>query len=133
MVVFFVLSGYVLTRGLQRTSFDQDAILRFYLQRLFRIYPALWTASGLGLVYIFALHWQILVPHEGAMIRSEFRADRFDALHIIASLAGMTTFILPQLWTIFVELMGRLLCPVSPTSRCINRVNMAGSWLVRSR
>lgn len=111
VVIFFVLSGYVLSRALHRTRFDQDAILRFYLQRVFRIYPAIWAASSLSLIYIFALHWQIAVPHEGEMMRSVFRVDRFDALHIIASLAGMTTFVLPPLWTIFIEIVASVAMP----------------------
>jgi peptidoglycan/LPS O-acetylase OafA/YrhL len=108
VVIFFVLSGYVLTLSLRTALFDRESVLRFYVQRLFRIYPAVWAASSLSLFYIFTLHWQI--PVAGADIRT-FRADRFDTLHIVASLAGMTTFILPQLWTIFVELVASAAIP----------------------
>jgi peptidoglycan/LPS O-acetylase OafA/YrhL len=111
VVVFFVLSGYVLTRSLRNSQFDQDSIRRFYIQRAFRIYPAIWMASGLGLIYIFFLHWQIPVEHVGSLVRSEFRIDRFDALHIVASLAAMTTFIIPQLWTIFIEIVASIALP----------------------
>jgi peptidoglycan/LPS O-acetylase OafA/YrhL len=98
----------VLTLSLRTALFDRESVLRFYVQRLFRIYPAVWAASSLSLFYIFTLHWQI--PVAGADIRT-FRADRFDTLHIVASLAGMTTFILPQLWTIFVELVASAAIP----------------------
>lgn len=111
VVIFFVLSGYVLTRSLSKSAFDRAAVLRFYVQRLFRIYPAVWVASAMGLGYLFLLHWQIPVQHEGDLIRSQFRTDRFDTLHIVASIAGMTTFILPQLWTIFVELVASIALP----------------------
>jgi peptidoglycan/LPS O-acetylase OafA/YrhL len=111
VVIFFVLSGYVLTRSLRRSLIDRDTVLRFYVQRLFRIYPAIWAASALGLFYIFFLHWQIPEQHLGGLITSQFRTDRFDALHIIASLAAMTTFIIPQLWSIFVELVASLAIP----------------------
>ena len=57
VVVFFVLSGYVLTRSLWNARFDKVTVVRFYIQRFFRIYPAIWIASTLGLVYLFALHW----------------------------------------------------------------------------
>ena len=59
VVLFFVLSGYVLTRSLQKDRFDRDTVLRFYIQRIFRLYPALWVASALGLAYLFVLHWRI--------------------------------------------------------------------------
>ena len=39
VVVFFVLSGYVLTRSLRSSNFDLGAVTRFYVQRWFRIYP----------------------------------------------------------------------------------------------
>jgi peptidoglycan/LPS O-acetylase OafA/YrhL len=111
VVVFFVLSGYVLTRSLQRSQFGRDDVVTFYVQRFFRIYPAIWTSSALGLAYIFWLHWQIPVEHTSELVRSQFRADRLDLLHIVASLAGMTTFILPQLWTIFVEIVASIALP----------------------
>ena len=111
VVVFFVLSGYVLTRSLQKARFNRDNVLRFYVQRMFRLYPAIWAASALGLAYLFALHWQIPPDRPGPAIRHAFRPDRFDALHIVASIAGMTTFIVPQLWTIFVEIVASLALP----------------------
>lgn len=111
VVIFFVLSGYVLTLSLRRSVFDHEAVLRFYVQRFFRIYPAIWVASSLGLFYIFVLHWQVPVPDLGALVRDAFRVDRFDTLHIVASLAGMTTFILPPLWTIFIEIVASIAMP----------------------
>jgi peptidoglycan/LPS O-acetylase OafA/YrhL len=112
VVVFFVLSGYVLTRSLRNSRFDRASILRFYLQRAFRIYPAIWAASALGLWYLFALHWRIPVDDAGPRVQGQFRADRMDLLHIAASLAGMLAFILPQLWSIFVEIVGSVAMPL---------------------
>jgi peptidoglycan/LPS O-acetylase OafA/YrhL len=110
VVIFFVLSGYVLTRSLRKAEFNRATFERFYVQRFFRIYPAMWAASLLGLWYIFVLHWQ--VPSDRVdLIASQFRPDRFDALHIIASFAGLTTFILPQLWTIFIEIVASVAMP----------------------
>ena len=111
VVVFFVLSGYVLTRSLRVAAFDQETVVRFYVQRVFRIYPAMLAASVLGIWYIYAMHWQIPVAQEGALLLGDFRADRYDALHIVASFAGMTTFILPQLWTIFIEIVASIAMP----------------------
>jgi peptidoglycan/LPS O-acetylase OafA/YrhL len=111
VVVFFVLSGYVLTCSLQNKRFDRPTILRFYIQRVFRIYPAIWAASALGLAYLFELHWRIPVADVSEGVRRQFRPDRMDLLHIVASFAGMLAFILPQLWSIFVEILGSAAMP----------------------
>jgi peptidoglycan/LPS O-acetylase OafA/YrhL len=111
VVVFFVLSGYVLTRALRNTPLDRAGVLRFYVQRAFRIYPAIWAASAVGLWYLAVLHWRIPVPGISDGVARQFRADRMDALHIAASLAGMLAFILPQLWSIFVEIIGSVAMP----------------------
>jgi peptidoglycan/LPS O-acetylase OafA/YrhL len=112
VVIFFVLSGYVLTRSLRKSDFSLASVLRFYVQRLFRIYPAIWAASSLGLLYLLVLHWRIPVADVSPYVRHEFRADRMDALHIIASFAGMLAFIIPQLWSIFVEIVASAVLPV---------------------
>jgi len=111
VAVFFVLSGYVLTCSLQRRRFDRDAVLGFYVRRGFRLYPAIWLASAFGLAYLFALHWQIPPDRAGPLIQQSFRPDRFDTLHIVTSIAGMTTFVIPQLWTIFIEIVASIAMP----------------------
>jgi peptidoglycan/LPS O-acetylase OafA/YrhL len=111
VAVFFVLSGYVLTCSLQRRRFDRDAVLGFYVRRGFRLYPAIWVASAFGLAYLFALHWQIPPDRAGPLIQQSFRADRFDTLHIVTSIAGLTTFVIPQLWTIFIEIVASIAMP----------------------
>ena len=111
VAVFFVLSGCVLTCSLQRGRFDRDAVLGFYVRRGFRLYPAIWVASAFGLAYLFALHWQIPPDRVGPLIQQSFRADRFDTLHIVTSIAALTTFIIPQLWTIFIEIVASIAMP----------------------
>jgi peptidoglycan/LPS O-acetylase OafA/YrhL len=111
VVVFFVLSGYVLTRSLRSSSFDIHAVTRFYMQRWFRIYPAIWAASFLGLGYLVALHWKIPVDNIGPNFAVRFRTDRYDLLHITASFAGMQAYLLPQLWSIFIEIVASVAMP----------------------
>ncbi len=112
VVVFFVLSGYVLTRSLRQHPITRAAAWRFYIQRIFRIYPAIWAASVLGLAYLVGLHWRIAEQGLSDGVLREFRPDRMDALHIVASFAGMLAFILPQLWSIFVEIIGSAAMPL---------------------
>jgi peptidoglycan/LPS O-acetylase OafA/YrhL len=111
VVIFFVLSGYVLTRSLRSSTFDLPAVTRFYWQRWFRIYPAIWPASLLGLGYLVVLHWQVPVDNIGPSFGRYFRTDRYDVLHIIGSFAGIQAFLLPQLWSIFVEIVASIAMP----------------------
>ena len=111
VVVFFVLSGYVLTRSLRSSNFDLGAVTQFYVQRWFRIYPALWAASFFALEYLVALHWNISVDNVGPNFASLFREDRYDLLHIIASFAGMQAYLLPQAWSIFNEIIASIAMP----------------------
>jgi peptidoglycan/LPS O-acetylase OafA/YrhL len=111
VVIFFVLSGYVLTESLRSSTFDFSSVARFYVQRWFRIYPAIWPASLLGLGYLVALHWNIPVDNIGSGFDQNFRTDRYDLLHILGSFAGVQAFLLPQLWSIFIEIVASIAMP----------------------
>ncbi len=111
VVIFFVLSGYVLTRSLHSSAFDIPAVSRFYVQRWFRIYPAIWPASLLGLGYLVVLHWNVPVDNLAPGFGRYFRADRYDLLHILGSFAGVQAFLLPQLWSIFIEIVASIAMP----------------------
>jgi peptidoglycan/LPS O-acetylase OafA/YrhL len=111
VVFFFVLSGYVLTRSLHSSAFDIAAVSRFYVQRWFRIYPAIWPASLLGLGYLVVLHWNVPVDNLAPGFGRHFRADRYDLLHILGSFAGVQAFLLPQLWSIFIEIVASIAMP----------------------
>jgi peptidoglycan/LPS O-acetylase OafA/YrhL len=111
VVVFFVLSGYVLTRSWQGSVFDRTSIVRFYLQRAFRIYPAIWVASVPGLIYLCLLHWRIPVSGTSAFFDDRFHASRFNTFFIVASLAGAGSFILPQLWSVCIEIIASVAIP----------------------
>ena len=52
-----------------------------------------------------------LVLFSRSVILHAFRPDRFDASHIVASFAGMTTFITPQFWTIVIEIVASIAMP----------------------
>lgn len=58
VMLFFVLSGYVLSRSLSGPELDLKRIGEFYLARAFRIYPALWLACVVGLIYLAFLHFE---------------------------------------------------------------------------
>ena len=111
VVIFFVLSGFVLTQSLMDKPATLDTTLTFYVRRVFRIYPAIWIASLVGLIYLLFFHYRIPVGDKTAFELSRFRPDRMKPFFIIASLAGVFTFLLPQLWTVFVELIASVIMP----------------------
>ncbi|AQR61184.1 hypothetical protein BZG35_05600 [Brevundimonas sp. LM2] len=109
--IFFVLSGFVLALSLKRRGFGKVALGAYYVRRLFRIYPALILASALALSYVALLHYRIPGPHDSVWITERFRADRYTPLHIAASFAGMLAYLIPPVWTIFVEIVNSVLLP----------------------
>src|ERR1700761_5358530 len=59
VMVFFVLSGYVLTRSLGPGEVTTGSLFGFYVKRVFRIYPAIWAASILALVYLTFINFNV--------------------------------------------------------------------------
>ena len=111
IVVFFVLSGYVLTGSLLRRGLSSSSVKGFYVGRLFRLFPALWVASAVSALFLF------LYP--GLMIRPAPSNWFVLYLHpfpsgdevILAALAIDKSLIMP-VWTIFIELVGSALMPL---------------------
>jgi peptidoglycan/LPS O-acetylase OafA/YrhL len=112
VVLFFVLSGFVLTKSLKgNEALRLPSLVTFYVRRFARIYPAVWVVSSLSLAYLVFLHWRVPIPDTSAGFRTRFPIERMDALHIVASYAAMLAFLLPQLWSIFVEIVASLAVP----------------------
>lgn len=112
VVLFFVLSGFVLTKSLKGSeALRPPALVTFYIRRFARIYPAVWVISTLSLAYLVLLHWRVPIPDTSVSFRERFPIERMDALHIAASYAAMLAFLLPQLWSIFVEIVASLAVP----------------------
>ncbi len=130
VMIFFVLSGYVLTLSLRDRLRGAEDVCAFYVKRMFRIYPAIWFASLLGLAYLLLLHWNVPIGGTSQWFRERFRPDRMSALYIIASFAGMLAFILPQLWTIFVEVVASALMPLIAWTAHRRRKLFLGLFLV---
>jgi peptidoglycan/LPS O-acetylase OafA/YrhL len=112
VVLFFVLSGYVLTRSLRSDPFTSESVLSFYIRRAARIYPAIWVVSTLSLVYLLALHPLIPVPDASAFFLSRYRPDRMNLLYVGASYAGLSPFLMPQLWSITIEIAASMAMPL---------------------
>lgn len=113
VVVFFVLSGYVLGQSLNRVRLGREAISHFYTRRVFRIYPALWTALGLALIGVLAGRTAgdlALSGWYGELADSFYSTPT--AIAAISSLVPISTQYNPPSWSIFVELVGSLALPI---------------------
>lgn len=113
VVVFFVLSGFVLTLSLRRYQTDASLDLpAFYLKRIFRLYPALWVATLAGLLYFVFIHRHFTIPNPTTDFWAlRYPEHRFTPLHIAASFAGTLAFLVPPVWSIFVEIVGSIFMP----------------------
>lgn len=111
VVLFFVLSGYVLGLSLMRRGLTRDGLLTFYVRRAFRIYPALWVAMALGAVYIVLVR-PIPAPNMADWAQRHFNPDQLGVANVLTSLFGITNYVLPTAWTITVELGASAVLPL---------------------
>lgn len=104
VVVFFVLSGYVLTLSMLRTPASFNAVLQFCTKRVFRIYPAMFLGVMMGMVYLLTLA-DGPRTHFSPWAASLYPSSSAQPGTIIGSYAGLYTDLLPPLWTIKIELL----------------------------
>lgn len=110
VIIFFVLSGYVLTGSLMRRGISGHGVGVFYVRRLFRVFPALWLGVVLGTAYLL---YAARAPAPGLSEWMQIHSLPFRAgvLHVALNLAGLENILLPPAWTITVELCASLLLP----------------------
>jgi peptidoglycan/LPS O-acetylase OafA/YrhL len=112
VVLFFVLSGFVLTRSLAEVELSLLNWGRFLVRRAARIFPAIWFVSLLSIVYILTLRRWVPVPDGSASFLSHFGEARLAPLSLLASFAGLSTALVPQLWTVSLELAASIVMPL---------------------
>lgn len=107
VIVFFVLSGYVLTLSLARNG----EVLAYYARRLFRIMPALWLASGLAWLLLDLAPPALAAPSSW----TAWTVSSYHPVPVAARLRAFTGFdnrLIPPTWTIAAELVGSLCLPL---------------------
>ncbi len=129
VVTFFVLSGYVLTLSLLRGGLDPGELRRFYLRRLFRIYPAIWVSGLFGLLVVGLVLGRSQVPNQSPWFSGLFSPGGFTFRNVFASFAGTGTYLNPPLWSIMVELVGSSLMPLFAIALRLKPVIFAGILL----
>lgn len=110
VIIFFVLSGYVLSASLMRRGLNLANLRIFYGRRIFRIFPALWVGLLLGVVYL-AWVQPLAAPHLSDWVNGHYNPEGLGAIRIVGSIAGLDNYLLPPAWSITVELCASALLP----------------------
>ncbi len=110
LVVFFVLSGYVLTGSLLRRGLSRSSVEGFYIGRLFRLLPALWAASAIAASFLLLFPQMLIRPAPSDWFAMYLHPFPSAVEIILAALAIDKSLIMP-VWTIFIELMGSAIMP----------------------
>ena len=111
VVVFYVLSGFVLYESLKASTITANAALRFYVRRLFRIYPALWLACALGVTYVALFQGHPFPPSVSPWFSASFRMAP-TASKLLMAFLGSSHAIPVPLWSIVVELVASAFMPL---------------------
>jgi peptidoglycan/LPS O-acetylase OafA/YrhL len=111
IIVFFVLSGYVLTGSLLRRGLSWQSLKGFYVTRLFRLFPALWVASAISALFLILYPQRTIHPAITFWFALYLPPFPSTPAIMLAALAIDRALIMP-VWTIFIELMGSAIMPL---------------------
>lgn len=107
VVLFFVLSGYVLTKSLARSPVSVRAYLNYIVKRVCRLFPMYWAALLLTFVVLLWIKreglgwWGSESVH---FLRQEGFGIKQWLLHIALMVPGMDSeFALPTVWSLMTE------------------------------
>jgi peptidoglycan/LPS O-acetylase OafA/YrhL len=111
VIFFFVLSGFVLTRALSLKKHSSKSWARFYVSRLFRIYPALWVALGLAIVYHYFIAIGSIYSPKLSQWFLSLDSKQISIKDLAMSALGISTSLMTILWSIKLELIGSICIP----------------------
>ena len=104
VLLFFILSGYVLAESLQRNG----SVGAFYVRRTFRILPALWVA-------LLMTYGAAQINHSTVVAVSDWYQADYErtpsARELWQNLALLGFKVSPVTWTMRIELLGSLCIP----------------------
>jgi peptidoglycan/LPS O-acetylase OafA/YrhL len=111
VMIFFVLSGYVLARSLAHQTINLNNCLHFYVGRLFRIYPALLVACAFAIAYVFLLHFRFPTlgsspQYAGYLSSSPTVAD------ILKNAVALGWKVIPPTWSVRDEVIASAAIPL---------------------
>jgi len=110
VIVFFVLSGYVLGLSLDKHSLGIQRTINFYVKRVFRLYPA-HIVVLLGIVASMLLFYEYSVFEAGSAWYGLWYQTAIDGTRVYKNLALMHVDLNHIAWSLQVELAGSLFLP----------------------
>ena len=110
VIVFFVLSGFVLMRALSGSHNALAEAPVFYVRRVFRIYPAIWMPSAFAAICL-SFQPGFWIAQHSHWATYEYPANPPTSHEIIFSLLALKNRLLPPLWSVQTELIASLGMP----------------------
>lgn len=111
VILFFVLSGYVLSASLLRGDVGPTGLILYYVRRLFRIYPAVWVASGFSALIILTVGSNVVTPIPSAWFQGYMSPIQMNAPNVLLSLVALKSYLIAPIGTILIELVGSFVLP----------------------
>jgi peptidoglycan/LPS O-acetylase OafA/YrhL len=112
VVVFFVLSGFVLGMSLADEDIDAACMARFYIRRGFRILPVLVFITLATLAYTLSGLSSAPAPGATPMLTNNIPHGWPGGKVLLLALISMNSHYAPQNWTVMVELIMALIFPL---------------------
>jgi peptidoglycan/LPS O-acetylase OafA/YrhL len=109
VIVFFILSGFVLVRATERLSFSWPA---YYASRLVRLYLPVWAALGLGAL-LFELVPRTVSPHASWWLNVHAQPLTTAWFVHDAVIVHGTNWLVSPLWSLKWEVLFSLLLPLA--------------------
>lgn len=111
VILFFVLSGYVLTLSILRQPITVGNTLKFYYRRAWRIYPALVFAVAIGFCYWLLFKGAPRPPVMSDWMSLAYRQTNPGMAALVTPFLGFGGQYPVAVWTISIELVGSALIP----------------------
>lgn len=114
VMFFFILSGFVLSRSLERAgNLSWTAVSGYWIRRFFRLYPlvvfAVMFSAGVAVFYSTSQEWARVAPWPAKMM--ELSKNLSGIREYISCLVLHVSYLNAPLWTIRVELVCSALLP----------------------
>ncbi len=112
VTLFFVLSGFVLTHSLVGQDFSTETVLTFWTRRVFRILPALIVVTLLSALFTRTplANWPVAGSDPSMEALLPYHMPLSPGL-LAKCLASVSSALVPQNWTVAVELIAAAFFP----------------------
>lgn len=112
VVLFFVLSGLVLTLSIQRDEpLGIATTIRYWIRRIFRLYPLLVAAAVMSAAFFTLAPAATQLPNASSWAVQHFNAE-VTANTLVKTGLGISNVLNPPVWTITIEIAASMLFPV---------------------